>query len=241
MAASRTRLTREEARARTRKALIDSARRLMVTEGVNVSLDAISADAGLTTGAIYSNFFGRRDLILAVFAEQFEEGSVAMARLEQMDGSLEDVLTFFAEAAESMRSAEEARSRILFGLHAIEMLAQDEDLRHEIAPLMAREMDTLVRVLSGRPSRHLPEGELTTAQDAHAIASVMRALDTGYALRWLAFPGEEQSGVPMRETLVGLGALIPALRSGARSDSDVVAAGGTSADQELKARLRRRS
>ncbi len=54
-------------RARTRAKLIEAALEVVAAVGLkNASLDAIAARAGMTKGAIYSNFAGRAGLVLAI-------------------------------------------------------------------------------------------------------------------------------------------------------------------------------
>jgi len=58
---------RQEKRLRTRKALLDAAQRLWAERGIHgASLDDIAGAAGLTKGAVYSNFTGKTDLLLAL-------------------------------------------------------------------------------------------------------------------------------------------------------------------------------
>src|SRR5687767_15759101 len=66
---SRKRLTREESKARTRADLLRAASRLFVRNGfVATSLADIAEEAGLTKGAVYSNFESKEDLFLALLA-----------------------------------------------------------------------------------------------------------------------------------------------------------------------------
>jgi AcrR family transcriptional regulator len=59
--------TREEKKALTRKKLLDAAAALVAKEGaMAASLDAIAEKAGLTKGAVYSNFSGKEELIDAL-------------------------------------------------------------------------------------------------------------------------------------------------------------------------------
>ncbi len=65
------RLTRAERRDLTRAAIVSSAEKLFAEHGFwGVSLDEIADDAGLTKGAVYSNFQSKEDLLLAVSAKQ---------------------------------------------------------------------------------------------------------------------------------------------------------------------------
>jgi AcrR family transcriptional regulator len=59
--------SREEKKAATRKRLLDAAAALVASEGAQAAtLDAIAERAGLTKGAVYSNFRGKDDLLFAL-------------------------------------------------------------------------------------------------------------------------------------------------------------------------------
>ena len=63
------RLTREESKARTRQELLRAASRLFLRNGfVATSLSDIAEEAGLTKGAVYSNFESKEDLFLALLS-----------------------------------------------------------------------------------------------------------------------------------------------------------------------------
>jgi AcrR family transcriptional regulator len=65
----RRRLTREESKARTRQELLRAASRLFLRNGfVATSLADIAEEAGLTKGAVYSNFESKEELFLALLA-----------------------------------------------------------------------------------------------------------------------------------------------------------------------------
>jgi len=65
------RLTRAERRDATRAAIVGSAEELFAERGFwGVTLDEIADRAGLTKGAVYSNFESKEDLLLAVSAKQ---------------------------------------------------------------------------------------------------------------------------------------------------------------------------
>lgn len=64
---ARRRYTREESQARTRAQLLRAADRRFLRDGyVATSLAAIAEEAGLTKGAVYSNFESKEELFLAV-------------------------------------------------------------------------------------------------------------------------------------------------------------------------------
>jgi AcrR family transcriptional regulator len=62
---------RGDKRARTRRRLIEATLEVAAERGLaGASLDAIAARAGMTKGAIYSNFTGRADLLVAARASK---------------------------------------------------------------------------------------------------------------------------------------------------------------------------
>jgi AcrR family transcriptional regulator len=61
--------SREETQARTRAQLLRAANRLFLRDGyVATALTTIAAEAGVTKGAVYSNFESKEDLFLALLA-----------------------------------------------------------------------------------------------------------------------------------------------------------------------------
>ena len=66
-------MTRAERAERTRSELVAAARRVFLRRGFHgASLDEISAEAGYTTGAVYSRFGGKDELFLAVLDDHID-------------------------------------------------------------------------------------------------------------------------------------------------------------------------
>jgi AcrR family transcriptional regulator len=64
------RLTREQQKVATRAALVEAARSVFARRGFQAAtVEEIAAEAGFSTGAVYSNFGGKDDLVLAVVDE----------------------------------------------------------------------------------------------------------------------------------------------------------------------------
>jgi len=83
MAERRTQAQRREG---TRAALIGAGRKLFARDGYEaVSSEALVAEAGVTRGALYHHFNGKRGLFAAVF-EQVESELVGRFRLEELAG-----------------------------------------------------------------------------------------------------------------------------------------------------------
>jgi AcrR family transcriptional regulator len=98
---TRERNPRQERRAQTRAALLDAAERLWAQRGIQgASLDEIAAQAGMTKGAVYSNFAGKTDLILALL-DRYTQAETG----EEMSASLRDT-----ERPPAVRCADAGRS-----------------------------------------------------------------------------------------------------------------------------------
>ena len=66
-----TRLTRAEAKARTRELLLDAAARVFAQKGfAGASVDEIAVAAGYSIGAVYSNFGGKEQLFVELLKER---------------------------------------------------------------------------------------------------------------------------------------------------------------------------
>jgi AcrR family transcriptional regulator len=77
---------RQDRRVLTRTALLDAAQRLWAERGIHgASLDDIAASAGLTKGAVYSNFTGKTDLLLALLDRYTQSEAELCGSLRQGD------------------------------------------------------------------------------------------------------------------------------------------------------------
>lgn len=89
-----TRVTRKQSQEQTRAALLRAAAELFAANGVEgTSLEAIARHAGLTQGAIYSNFSGKADIWWAIAGEMsrvltFEDHIDGEKALEEQLGDL---------------------------------------------------------------------------------------------------------------------------------------------------------
>jgi AcrR family transcriptional regulator len=146
-------MTRAERSEQTRAELIDAARRVFLQRGFHgASLDEISAEAGYTTGAVYSRFGGKDELFLALVDDHLDR----RARL----------YTDAALAAEDFESAhrEVIRAAVVAGreepgwtpllmefwTHA----ARREDLRAAVAERNERSLDASAELQEVLAERH---------------------------------------------------------------------------------------
>jgi AcrR family transcriptional regulator len=100
---------RPERREQTREALLAAAERLWAERGIHgASLDDVSAAAGLTKGAVYSNFTGKTDLLLALLERHTRGGDG-----DGVCGPLREPAVPPAECYRGRPAGDEARRRAL--------------------------------------------------------------------------------------------------------------------------------
>ena len=88
--------TRTEIKARTRRALLDAGRTLLVSEGLDApSLDRICAEAGYTRGAFYVHFEDRDDFMAAVMETFLADYTAAIVKTADPGRDLERSIAAF--------------------------------------------------------------------------------------------------------------------------------------------------
>ena len=118
--AARPRLTRAEAKARTRQRLLDSAARIFAQKGFGgATLEEIAESAGYSTGAMYANFGSKEQLFMEVVAAH--RSRAAARRIEQVTQILDEALASGTDPFDALTG----------------MFAQFADRDRELAPLQA--------------------------------------------------------------------------------------------------------
>jgi AcrR family transcriptional regulator len=181
-------LERERVRRRPREEIreevLAAAARVFARRGFHgASVEAISEDAGLSTGAIYSNFKGKEDLFLSLYEERIErrrgELRSAVERAGGGQAGLAAAGTNVAEAFESDR--EWFLLYFEFALHA----ARD--------PAFARRFRKVrqggLRELRGGLSDGLEHAGIESTLPVNQLARGLRALSYGLALDRLVGDG----------------------------------------------------
>jgi AcrR family transcriptional regulator len=173
-------LTRAEQQSRTRAALVASARRVFGRDGFHgANLATIAREAGLTKGAVYSNFDGKADLFLAVLDDD-------MASFEPE--SWDPAAKFFSAPnlkGQSVRLpglAAEERDALGFGLARLEFAAaaaRDQELSDALSERLGR-LRTGFEAIARRG--HREDDPLSEEQ----LGNMLMAFDQGAAIHWLA-------------------------------------------------------
>ncbi len=167
----------------TRDALIAGAATVFARRGFqDASLREIAAEAGMTTGAVYSNFDGKGDLFLAVLEEKIDPRLAVMyaaARKAPRRGLGARVGEEFAAYVRQQR-----RWLILL-IEFWAQAARDPKLRPKFAERHGKLRAAIAEVLAERAA-HLGAG---LPLPADQLATLLIALTNGMAVEQLADPG----------------------------------------------------
>ena len=170
-------LTRAEQQSRTRAALVASARRVFGREGFHgANLAAIAREAGLTKGAVYSNFDGKADLFLAVL-----DDDLASFEPETWDPVARFAYNLEGQSVRLPGLAAEEREAVGFGLATLEFAAaaaRDQELSDAFSELLGRLLAGFEAIAR---RGHRDDDPLSAEQ----LGSMLMAFDQGAAIHWL--------------------------------------------------------
>ena len=180
------RLTREEKKAQTRKRLLASAEEVFVERGFHgASLEEVAEREGFSIGAVYSNFEGKTDLLLALFEEHMTAQSEAYLEAFAEGGSLEERVR--GGAARWMQFLREHPGYFPLYLEFAAHAAREPGIRNALAE-RHRAFRRLFKDLIERGTVDL--GFEPDPKVAEEIAVLISALGAGLAIEALADPDE---------------------------------------------------
>jgi AcrR family transcriptional regulator len=193
MSRERVRPTRDE----TRQRLFEAAAAVFVERGIGAaSIEDICRQAGLTRGALYSNFENKDELVLAMLDDHLDDTIAETKRLMAMAADPTEYLGLL-ESDQRRREGPLGSNPVLymeFILYALRdpsnrprLVERQRRLRELIATIVRRDVERL-----GRP---LP----MPIEDA---AELILALDDGYSLHELIEPGTHTPGTFSKNMLV---------------------------------------
>ncbi|MQY07544.1 TetR/AcrR family transcriptional regulator [Actinomadura macrotermitis] len=180
--------SRQERRERTRTALLRAAERLWAERGIHgASLDDVASAAGLTKGAVYSNFAGKSDLLLALLERYTADrvGTEVCDELRDTSRPLRARLERAGRAYERRVTGEGARLRPLLLVEFWLYGMRDYAAGWRIADWFAERRDHLAAAL---PDGDGPDGAGTGPVEARDRAALAMALDLGLAFQHLLDP-----------------------------------------------------
>jgi len=165
--------TREEKKAETRRKLVDAAATLVAKDGVMAaSLDAIAEKAGLTKGAVYSNFTNKEELL-------FEVGNLAGPEIHATPLPGEPLADYFERLGEVIARANQQVSTKAWRLgFELSYLA----LRNpRFRKLMAANARSNRKVVAGVLDEHVAATGDRPTLTSEELVAVVNALGVGLA------------------------------------------------------------
>jgi AcrR family transcriptional regulator len=172
---------RAETKQANRRALLDAATALIAREGAGVRLETIAAAAGLTTGAIYSIFGSKNDLLVAVLADE-------LSRMDLAPQSYDPALPLATVVDRYVQAwiatyRDYSATQVAFELHLLLSAVENQTLRLRLTGLLDAETGQLARLFENRVIDPARPADRTTRQQATAIATAVKAILTGFGLR----------------------------------------------------------
>lgn len=169
------RLSRQEQRVRNRLKLVAAAEKLFAERGIEgASLDEVAAEAGLTKGAVYSNFASKEELVMEVlWGQQGSEDEVAAARLFASGRPAEELVVDYGTlwAATVRGGLRDHYTRI--GLEFITHAMRNPSVREQLAGLLFPPVECT-------PALVPENSELAKLAPEH-VDALLKALNIGVA------------------------------------------------------------
>lgn len=174
---------RGKSRAATRERLLDAARRVIARSGYHgASVEEIAAEAGFSTGALYSNFSGKADLFVALMEREID------AHSREIGAAVEGRPSVSARAREGaqewMATIEREPELVLLFMEFWAYGVRDPAMREHVAKRFAHVRGLLTRLIL----RTTKDFGLRLALPAEQLAVVIDALADGIARQKLADP-----------------------------------------------------
>jgi AcrR family transcriptional regulator len=182
------RLTRKEKQAQTRERLLEAAERVFLRRGLQgSSVEEISAEAGFTRGAFYSNFKSKDELFVELLQARVYGQYAEMAeQAQEQPGTPRERLRWGIERVRDVQAGDDGRWLFRLWLECLTQAARDEEFRKLAASfwsgnraLLASQGESVFEELGLKPP--LPTNQIATA---------MIALDVGLAVQHLVAPDE---------------------------------------------------
>jgi AcrR family transcriptional regulator len=205
------RLTREQQQAETRERVLAAATTTFLEKGFHgTTMAAVAETAGFTSGAIYSNFASKEDLVLAVLDRHATERTRLLAEALSAARSLEDLLARVSRWFGSLIEAnpEWPVLQIDLALNTRHNPALRPKLRERHRAIQA----ALAQVLGDQSSRFGVELPL----DTDTLASAIHGLGEGLAVQRLLDPATRAAEVFHQSLTILLKSTAPAPRAGHR-------------------------
>ena len=172
-------LTRPESKARTREKLLRAAGQVIAERGFGAaSVDEISARAGFSSGALYSNFGSKNEMLVAALFRHGEEFYAFLAA-RQEQGSIQQRLAADGDWLEGL-----TKDRILFWQEIVAQGARSGELR----PLVEKYFELARQRMRTTIEQGAEDGEQDLPAAAEELAALILAAEIGLWTQLLIHP-----------------------------------------------------
>lgn len=172
----RRRLTRAESQAQTRQELLDAAARVFVKRGfTGSSVEEISAEAGYSRGAFYSNFKSRDDVLVELLRDRVYTRYTNMVQAALQDLQRAPTLRELGEILAGMQAERDGQWLWRLWLECLAQAGREPRVR-DLAATFWRDnrAGTAMLIEQAAPEQ---------ADRAKAIATALIAMDVGLAIQ----------------------------------------------------------
>lgn len=179
---------RRPPREQTRREILDAAARAFAQRGFHgASVEAIAAEAGLSTGAVYSNFKSKEDLFLTLYEERLATRAQELRAAAERAGDPGAAISSAAQEVTRMFRANPEWLLLYFEFALL--AARDPKFARRFRDLRRRGLDQL--------TRGIEEGLRAAGRDSAAaprIARAARAAGYGLALEHVLGESKRDDG-----------------------------------------------
>ncbi|MAI80247.1 MAG: hypothetical protein CL917_14960 [Deltaproteobacteria bacterium] len=173
-------VSRKEATARNREKLLESAAQVIGKSGLmGASLHEIAAAAGLTKGAVYSQFDSKEDLLIELLDRCFQMGHAQLLEVLSSDAPMVERIA----ELDAWHRGEENTGRLWANLELELSLAASRQpkLRRKLRSRQRRSREYLTQMFEKISEGH----NLTLPLSPSEFAVVLSALSDGLLVHWL--------------------------------------------------------
>ena len=176
-------MTREESRQQTRRRLLDAAARVFAKRGYrSASVEEISSEAGYTIGALYSNFSGKEEVLLALLEQRVAQIAERIVTAALQADTPTDKLR--AAAREWMEFLDDEPELYALMVEFWTIWVRDDEQR----PHHGRRFAAAREYIGGLIQQKADEMGVTMRLPPDQIGAVVLGLADGLALQYLANP-----------------------------------------------------
>ena len=165
------RLTRAEAKARTREQLLDAATRVFARKGyAGASVEEIAESAGYSIGALFSNFASKEQLFLELMSARRERRVNEVASILHAGDPVDALVALLDRSAE--RDPDLVALRAEFWLYAV----RNPEAMDALTAQLRRQVDALIGIISAATERWGTPPDVPAAEVATLVLAMFQGL-----------------------------------------------------------------